>query len=256
MRAGCMKDIHQSKVIHQSHTHTVCLYCHDMNKSRGHVISQLKHVEHECVSLLLDMHPPHTVHPPPPGCWLQPCWCGRGAYQAWCWCPRQGQRRSSTTPQCLLLWTLWGGWAASQGWYIMLTCIILYHNITWSLHLYIEWSQCECSGPMAVHSSSWSCIQVQVMSSTKYMYTRLGLCHWYLLCVSLLSRMEVCTLLLCHGADPTMPNCHSKTTIDLAPTEDIKQKIECESMCMCLSLSLSLSLFPFLSFPHSRSYSL
>ena len=53
-----MKDIHQSKVIHQSHTHTVCLYCHDMNKSRGHVISQLKHVEHECVSLLLDMHPP------------------------------------------------------------------------------------------------------------------------------------------------------------------------------------------------------
>ena len=62
--------------------------------------------------------------------------------------------------------------------------------------------------------------------------------------------MEVCTLLLCHGADPTMPNCHSKTTIDLAPTEDIKQKIECESMCMCLSLSLSLSLTLTLTLTH------
>jgi len=42
------------------------------------------------------------------------------------------------------------------------------------------------------------------------------------------SRVEVCTLLLCHGADPTIPNCHSKTAIDLAPSEDLKQKMDCE----------------------------
>ena len=74
-------------------------------------------------------------------------------------------------------------------------------------------------------------------------YIRIILYHAYLLCFPLLSRMEVCTLLLCHGADPTMPNCHSKTPIDLAPTEDIKQKIECEPEFLSLSLSLSLSLY-------------
>jgi len=42
------------------------------------------------------------------------------------------------------------------------------------------------------------------------------------------SRAEVCSLLLCHGADPTIPNCHSKTAIDLAPSEDLKQKMDCE----------------------------
>lgn len=41
-------------------------------------------------------------------------------------------------------------------------------------------------------------------------------------------RTEVCTLLLCHGADPTLVNCHSKTAIDLAPSEELKQRIECE----------------------------
>ena len=41
-------------------------------------------------------------------------------------------------------------------------------------------------------------------------------------------RTEVCTLLLCHGADPTLVNCHSKSAIDLSPTDDLKQKIECE----------------------------
>ena len=42
-----------------------------------------------------------------------------------------------------------------------------------------------------------------------------------------LSRTEVCTLLLCHGADPTLINCHNKTAIDLAPTDELKQRIEC-----------------------------
>lgn len=38
-------------------------------------------------------------------------------------------------------------------------------------------------------------------------------------------RREVCTLLLCHGADPYLPNCHSKTAFDLAP-EDMQDSID------------------------------
>lgn len=45
-----------------------------------------------------------------------------------------------------------------------------------------------------------------------------------------LCRTEVCTLLLCHGADPTLVNCHSKTAIDLAPSEELKQRIDCKSL--------------------------
>ena len=43
-----------------------------------------------------------------------------------------------------------------------------------------------------------------------------------------IDRTEVCTLLLGHGADPTLVNCHSKTAIDLAPSEELKQRIDCE----------------------------
>jgi len=31
------------------------------------------------------------------------------------------------------------------------------------------------------------------------------------------NRVEVCSLLLAHGGDPTIANCHSKTAIDVAP---------------------------------------
>ena len=41
-------------------------------------------------------------------------------------------------------------------------------------------------------------------------------------------RMEVCSLLLCHGADPTIPNCHSKTALDLATSDENRERIECE----------------------------
>ena len=41
-------------------------------------------------------------------------------------------------------------------------------------------------------------------------------------------RTEVCTLLLCCGADPTLVNCHSKTALDLSPTEELRQRIECK----------------------------
>ena len=42
------------------------------------------------------------------------------------------------------------------------------------------------------------------------------------------NRSEVCTLLLCHGADPTLTNCHSKSALDLAASSDLQAKIECK----------------------------
>lgn len=38
----------------------------------------------------------------------------------------------------------------------------------------------------------------------------------------------MCSLLLCHGADPTIPNCHSKTALDLATSDENRERIECE----------------------------
>ena len=41
-------------------------------------------------------------------------------------------------------------------------------------------------------------------------------------------RLEVCSLLLCHGADPTLLNCHSKTAMDAAPTRELQHRLACE----------------------------
>jgi len=41
-------------------------------------------------------------------------------------------------------------------------------------------------------------------------------------------RVEVCTLLLAHGADPTILNCHSKNAIDVAATQELKDKLSYE----------------------------
>lgn len=35
-------------------------------------------------------------------------------------------------------------------------------------------------------------------------------------------RSEVCSLLLSHGADPTTVNCHGKSAIDVAATQELK----------------------------------
>lgn len=40
-------------------------------------------------------------------------------------------------------------------------------------------------------------------------------------------RVEVCSLLLAHGADPTLPNCHSKAAVDAAPTRELHDKLSC-----------------------------
>ena len=36
------------------------------------------------------------------------------------------------------------------------------------------------------------------------------------------SRIEVCSLLLSQGADPTLLNCHSKSAIDVAPNRELQ----------------------------------
>ena len=43
------------------------------------------------------------------------------------------------------------------------------------------------------------------------------------------SRIEVCSLLLAHGADPTLVNCHSKSALDSAPTRELMERIQCKS---------------------------
>ncbi|XP_028286164.1 poly [ADP-ribose] polymerase tankyrase-2-like [Parambassis ranga] len=42
------------------------------------------------------------------------------------------------------------------------------------------------------------------------------------------NRMEVCSLLLTYGADPTSLNCHNKSSIDLAPTTQLKERLAYE----------------------------
>lgn len=42
------------------------------------------------------------------------------------------------------------------------------------------------------------------------------------------SRVEVCSLLLSEGADPTQLNCHSKSAIDVAPTRELQERLSCK----------------------------
>ncbi|XP_023226265.1 tankyrase-2-like [Centruroides sculpturatus] len=48
------------------------------------------------------------------------------------------------------------------------------------------------------------------------------------------SRVEVCSLLLSHGADPTLLNCHSKSAIDVAPTRELQDRLSYEFKGHCL----------------------
>ncbi len=41
-------------------------------------------------------------------------------------------------------------------------------------------------------------------------------------------RTEVCSLLLSHGADPTTVNCHGKSAIDVAATQELKDALSLE----------------------------
>lgn len=42
------------------------------------------------------------------------------------------------------------------------------------------------------------------------------------------SRVEVCSLLLSEGADPSLLNCHNKSAIDSAPTRELQERIACK----------------------------
>ena len=42
------------------------------------------------------------------------------------------------------------------------------------------------------------------------------------------NRVEVCSLLLSQGADPTLVNCHSKSALDVAPTRELADRIQCK----------------------------
>ncbi|XP_078144517.1 poly [ADP-ribose] polymerase tankyrase-1 [Centroberyx gerrardi] len=42
------------------------------------------------------------------------------------------------------------------------------------------------------------------------------------------NRVEVCSLLLSHGADPALLNCHSKSSVDMAPTPELKERLTYE----------------------------
>lgn len=45
------------------------------------------------------------------------------------------------------------------------------------------------------------------------------------------NRVEVCSLLLSHGADPTLVNCHGKSAIDMAPTPELRERLTCKCLC-------------------------
>lgn len=48
------------------------------------------------------------------------------------------------------------------------------------------------------------------------------------------NRVEVCSLLLSHGADPTLVNCHGKSAVDMAPTPELKERLTCEHVTLIL----------------------
>lgn len=49
--------------------------------------------------------------------------------------------------------------------------------------------------------------------------------------------LQVCSLLLAHGADPTLLNCHSKSAIDVAPSRELQERLTCKCCCGCVSVS-------------------
>lgn len=53
-----------------------------------------------------------------------------------------------------------------------------------------------------------------------------GFIYWVMYFFSY-TRVEVCSLLLAHGADPTLLNCHSKAAVDAAPTRELQDKLSC-----------------------------
>jgi tankyrase len=55
------------------------------------------------------------------------------------------------------------------------------------------------------------------------------------------SRLEVCSLLLSHGADPTLLNCHAKSAIDVAPTRELQDRLACKYTSSIILIWISKS---------------
>ena len=130
-------------------------------------------------------------------------------------------------------------------------------NTFFKIFFFKAWGQCKCNGSMAVYSSSWSSFQSKVQKDNDaFLYlcmyfsllgsvflsvvsTVLGIVcvrvFFKPLLVCFFCRVEVCSLLLAHGADPTLLNCHSKAAVDAAPTRELHDKLS----CMLLSIYCS-----------------
>jgi ankyrin repeat protein len=61
------------------------------------------------------------------------------------------------------------------------------------------------------------------------------------------NRVDVCSLLLAHGADPTLLNCHSKSALDAAPSRELAEKIQCIAINYLLFLFKIILFDTFLS---------
>lgn len=51
------------------------------------------------------------------------------------------------------------------------------------------------------------------------------------------SRVEVCSLLLSEGADPSLLNCHNKSAIDSAPTRELQERIACKLLLVIMKIN-------------------
>ena len=61
----------------------------------------------------------------------------------------------------------------------------------------------------------------------------------------------MCSLLLSHGADPTLVNCHNKSALDLSPTADLREKLLYEyrlALTNLPSFGFALTKLPYFSF--------
>ena len=71
-----------------------------------------------------------------------------------------------------------------------------------------------------------------------------------LMCVYIY-RMEVCSLLLSHGADPTIPNCHSKTALDLTTSDQNRERLNSKKRVYHTCMYIHNSTIMFLSITYS-----
>ena len=55
-------------------------------------------------------------------------------------------------------------------------------------------------------------------------------------------RVDVCSLLLSHGADPNLLNCHSKSAVDVCPSDDLQEKLQCKQKALVCTYICSINI--------------